>query len=272
MTAGIAANGDRALASRHTERDSALATYVLVPGGGHGGWCYQGIATLLRSHGHDVYTPTLTGVGERAHLLSPQVDLEFHIKEIARLLWFEDLDQVILVGHGYGGMVITGAADRAPKRVGHLLYLDFPTPGNGQCLSDIAPSMVIALRRSAEVFNGVELCAFPDVDLLPYWGVVDPAVVKWMLPRLTPHPWKCFEQPLRLIHEDALRAIPQSHVVSTLASTCCDIDRLRELAQGRMWELQTGHDMMLTEPLLVAEKLIASLEWLPGHRVDSSQP
>ena len=244
-----------------------MATYVLVPGGGHGGWCYQRVAELLRNQGHRVYTPTLTGVGERFHLLSPKVGLDLHIEEITKLLWYEDLHQVILVGHGYGGMVITGAADRAPKRVGHLLYLDAPTPDNGQSLSDIAP-MVIALRRNAEVFDGIELCAFPSVDLLPYWGVVDPAIVEWMLPRLTPHPWKCFEQPLQLANEDAVRAIPQSHVLSVLASGCCDIDRLRELARGRVWELQTGHDMMLTEPRLVVDKLVATSEWLPASRVD----
>ena len=248
-----------------------MATYVLVHGGGHGGWCYQRVAMLLRAQGHLVYTPTLTGVGERVHLLSPQVDLDLHIEEIAKLLWYEDLHQVILVGHGYGGMVITGAADRAPKRVGHLLYLDAPTPSNGQSLSDITP-MITVLRRDTEVFKGIELCCIPRVDLLPYWGVVDPAVIEWMFKRLTPHPWRCFEQPLQLAREDALRAIPQTHVISTLASTCCDIDRLRELARGRLWQLQTGHDMMLTEPELVAEKLVATLEWLPEYRAITPQP
>jgi pimeloyl-ACP methyl ester carboxylesterase len=242
-----------------------LATYVLVHSGGHGGWCYQSVAKLLRAEGHRVYTPTLTGAGERFHLLSPRVDLDLHIEEIAKLLWYEDLYQVILVGHGYGGMVITGAADRVPKRVGHLMYLDAPTPGSGQSLSDIAP-MVIALRRNAEVFDGIELCAFPSVDLLPYWGVVDPEMVEWMLPLLTPHPWKCFEQPLQLAGEDAVRAIPQSHVLSVLASSCCDIDHLRQLAPGRVWEIQAGHDMMLTEPRLVVDKLLATLEWLPEYR------
>jgi pimeloyl-ACP methyl ester carboxylesterase len=244
-----------------------LATYVLVPGGGHGGWCYQSVAELLRNHGHRVYTPTLTGVGERVHLLSRKVGLEMHIEEIAKLLRYEDLRQVILVGHGYGGMVITGAADRARARVGHLVYLDAPTPDHGQSLLDVAP-MVIALRRTAEVFDGIELCAFPSVDLLPYWGVVDPAIVEWMLPRLTPHPWKCFEEPLQLASRDAVRAIPQSHVLSLLASSCCDIDRLRDLARGRVWELETGHDMMLTEPRLVVDKLVATSEWLPVSRVD----
>lgn len=238
-----------------------MATYVLVHGGGHGGWCYQKVARLLRAQGHHVYTPTLTGVAERAHSLSPKVDLYLHIEEIATLLWYEDLHDVVLVGHGYGGMVITGAADRVPKRVGHLLYLDAPTPGNGQSLSDITP-LIMALGRDAEVFNGTEVCCIPSADLLPYWGVDDPAVLAWMYRRLTPHPRKCFEQPLKLVHEGALRAIPQSHVISALASTCCDIEHLREIAHGRVWELHTGHDMMLTEPLLLADKLAATVEWL----------
>jgi pimeloyl-ACP methyl ester carboxylesterase len=109
-----------------------MATYVLVHGGGHGGWCYQAVARLLRSEGHEVYAPSLTGLGERAHLFRSDVDLDCHISDIVNLLRSEDLHDVILVGHSYGGMVITGAADRAADRVGHLVYLDAATPANGQ--------------------------------------------------------------------------------------------------------------------------------------------
>ena len=98
-----------------------MVTYVLVHGGGHGGWCYQRVARRLRSAGHEVYTPTLTGLGERSHLVGPGVDLGTHIQDITALLHYEDLREVILVGHSYGGMVITGAADRAAMRVGRLV-------------------------------------------------------------------------------------------------------------------------------------------------------
>jgi len=111
-----------------------MATFVLVHGGGHGGWCYQPVARLLRSQGHDVYTPTLTGLGEREHLLSPDIDLDTQITDVVKTLQFEDLREVILVGHSYGGMVITGVADRATDRVGHLVYLDAAYPQNGQSL------------------------------------------------------------------------------------------------------------------------------------------
>ena len=99
-----------------------MATYVLVHGGAHGGWCYQRVARVLRANGHDAYTPTLTGVGERAHLVSADVDLDLHIRDITAVLHYEDLRDVILVGHSYGGMVITGVADRATDRIGRLVY------------------------------------------------------------------------------------------------------------------------------------------------------
>src|SRR5579864_6508570 len=101
-----------------------MATYVLVHGGGHGGWCYQRIAPRLRAAGHDVYTPTLTGLGERTHLLRPDINLDTHIADVVGVLKFEGLTGAILVGHSYGGMVITGAADRALSRVAHLVFLD----------------------------------------------------------------------------------------------------------------------------------------------------
>src|SRR6516162_6725643 len=101
-----------------------MATYVLVHGGGHGGWCYGRVARLLRAEGHDVYTPTLTGLGERAHLLDDRVDLHRHVEDVVAVLQFEDLRDVVLVGHSYGGMVITGVADRTADRVGRLVFLD----------------------------------------------------------------------------------------------------------------------------------------------------
>jgi pimeloyl-ACP methyl ester carboxylesterase len=240
-----------------------LATYVLVHDGGHGGWCYQPVARLLRAHGHLVYAPTLTGLAERSHLMGPHVDLQCHVRDIVGLLRYEDLREVILVGHGYGGMVITGAADRVPDQVGHLVYLDAPPPANGQSLSDLAPGAIAALRRYVMTVDGVELCQPPAVDVLSLCGVTDPAMLEWMIPRLTPHPWRCYEQPLELTNEDTLAAIPQSHITSKMGSSYCDIDHLRQLSEGRLWDLRTGHDMMLTEPGWIADKLAATAEWLP---------
>ena len=197
-----------------------MATYVLVHGGGHGGWCYQRVARLLRAAGHEVYTPTLTGLGERSHLLSADVDLDMHITDVTAVLHYEDLRDVILVGHSYGGMVITGVADRASDRVGRLVYLDAANPVNGQSLKDVAGPVIEAARPAGAVIDGMELVLLPAPEAGLFYGVTDPDDVAWMADRLTGHPWKCFEQPLDLTNEDALWAIPQYHIVctSTLAT------------------------------------------------------
>ena len=138
-----------------------MASYVLVHGGGHGGWCYQRVARLLRSAGHEVYAPTMTGVGERAHLLSGSVDLDMHIRDIVAVVEFEDLHDIILVGHSYGGMVITGVADRIADRIGRLVYLDAANPVNGQSLVDVAGPVIEAVRPAGEIVDGVELVLLP---------------------------------------------------------------------------------------------------------------
>ncbi|SRR5579884_157665 len=234
-----------------------MATYVLVHGGGHGGWCYGKVAPLLRAAGHDVHAPTLTGLGERAHLLGPAVDLDMHVRDVVAVLHYEDLREVILVGHSYGGMVITGVADRAADRVGRLVYLDAANPRNGQSLVDVAGPVIEAVRPMGEVVDGVELVLLPAPGAGRFYGVTDDADVAWMDDRLTGHPWRCFEQELELANEDALQAIPQYHVVctSTLATRDRDLmDKAR--ADGRLWEIDTGHDLMITEPRAVADALL----------------
>ncbi|HWS93787.1 MAG TPA: alpha/beta hydrolase, partial [Mycobacterium sp.] len=162
---------------------------------------------------------------------------------------------------------ITGAADCQLARVGHLIYLDGATPANGQSLADVAEAPIAGLLRNVETFNGVQVLPLPNSDLLPYWGVSDPAIVEWMTARLTPHPWKSFLDPLRLANEEAVQAIPKSHLISPLAAVGLDLDALTDLAHGRVWTRNTGHDMMLSEPSWVADKLAATAEWLPAHRI-----
>jgi pimeloyl-ACP methyl ester carboxylesterase len=234
-----------------------MATFVLVHGGGHGGWCYQRVAPLLRGAGHDVCTPTLTGLGERAHLLRADIDLDFHIGDIVNVLHFDDLREVILVGHSYGGMVITGVADRAADRIGKLVFLDAATPKNGESLVDHAGPVINAVRPYGEVVDGIELVLLPGPDAGRLYGVEDPDDLAWMADRLTGHPWQCFEKKLVLGNEDALRAIPDFHVVCT--STIPTRDRTimeRARAAGRLWDIDTGHDLMITAPAAVAAVLL----------------
>jgi len=233
-----------------------MARYVLVHGGGHGGWCYQPVARILRAQGHEVYTPTLTGLGEREHLLSATVDLETHITDVAKLLQFEDLTDVILVGHSYGGMVISGVADRAAGRIRNLVFLDAAMPQNGQSLVDHAGPMMAAARTRSRVVNGIELVLFPGEDPLSFYGVKNPEQIAWMKPKLTPHPWKCFEQKLVLKNEAAMRSIPVSVIVCSSHMNDETRAALRALSNGRFWEIDTGHDLMITEPVAVAGMLL----------------
>lgn len=234
-----------------------MGTYILVHGGAHGGWCYQRVARILRGAGHDVYTPTMTGVGERSHLVSADIDLDLHIRDILAVLHYEDLRDVILVGHSYGGMVITGVADRAPDRIGHIVYLDAASPVNGESLAVLAAPLMDAARSEARMVDGVELVLFPGTGPMPHYGVTDPDDIAWMEERLTPHPWKCFEQPLRLTNEAALWEIPQTHIVCTSTLRGRPPERMeRARAAGRVWDIDTGHDLMISEPEPVAEMLM----------------
>ncbi len=234
-----------------------MATYVLVHGGGHGGWCYQRVARLLQAQGHLVYTPTLSGLGERSGLVTESIDLARHAQDVAAVLHYEDLRDVILVGHSYGGMVITGAADKATDRVGKLVYLDAATPRNGQSLVDVAGPVINAVRPMGQIVDGIELVLLPAPDAGLLYGVTDPDDLAWMAERLTGHPWKCFEQPLVLQNEGALWAIPQYHIVCTSTVATREkslMDRAR--AEGRLWEIDTGHDLMITEPVPTADALL----------------
>jgi pimeloyl-ACP methyl ester carboxylesterase len=205
--------------------------------------------------GHEVYTPTLTGLGERAHLFRAGVDLDCHVNDIVAVLHYEDLRDAILVGHSYGGMVITGAADRASDRVAHRVYLDAIEPRYGQSLVDVSGPFMAAARRDSRIVDGVEMCLFPSDESLPFYGVVDPHTVAWMRECLTPHPWRCFDQRLALTNQAALQAIPQSHISTAAFMPLRNVERLREKADGRVWDIDTSHDLMITEPRKVADLL-----------------
>ncbi len=114
-----------------------MTTFVLIAGGNLGGWVWRRVRRLLESAGHAVYAPTLTGLGERAHLIRPEIDLHVHIRDVLGVLEYEDLRDVVLVGHSYGGMVITGVADRVSDRLAQLVYLDADVPRHGESEFDL---------------------------------------------------------------------------------------------------------------------------------------
>ena len=131
-----------------------MATYVLVHGGWDGGWAWRSVARELQAAGHEGFTPTLTGSGERVHLASPEIDLETHILDIVNVLHYENLHDVILVGISGGGMAITGAAERVPERIGHLIYLDAFAPQDGQSIGDMmGPEMLAGFHQAAQAYG-----------------------------------------------------------------------------------------------------------------------
>jgi pimeloyl-ACP methyl ester carboxylesterase len=173
------------------------------------------------------------------------------------VLFYEDLHDAILVGHSYGGMVITGAGDRAADRLTGLVYLDAANPTNGQSLIDVAGPMITMTRPLGAVVDGVELVLLPAPGAAAFYGITDPDDIAWTDERLTGHPWKCFEQPLRLEHEDALAKLPQYHIVCTENLRTRDRDLMDGArAEGRFWEIDTGHDLMITEPEAVTPALL----------------
>ncbi len=180
-----------------------MATIVLVHGTTAGGWVWRKVAPRLREAGHVVYTPTLTGLGERVHLATPEVGLTTHIDDIVNMLVFEELTGVVLAGHSYGGMVITGVADRVPERIGRLVYLDAVVPEDGEALVDLLPPAAreATARRVAERGEGWLIPIERAVDERPTHNVA--------------HPYKTWTEPVRLHDPAAFAAVPRDYLLFT---------------------------------------------------------
>lgn len=187
-----------------------MATYVLVHGGWGGGWEWTGVAERLRSRGHVVFTPTLTGMGERAHLARPEIDLETHVEDVRAVLWYENLDDVILLGHSYSGAVVTGVADRVPERLRRLVYLDAFVPLDGQSEVDCVPrawAETLMLAPARDRGDGWRIPSpFREADL-----ALPAETARWYAARLTDQPLATCTQPLRLTG-DGGAAVPRTYV------------------------------------------------------------
>jgi len=163
-----------------------MATFLLVHGATSGGWVWKEIALKLRDAGHEVYSPTLTGLGERVHLLSREIGLDTQITDIVNVLQYEDLHDVILVGHSLAGMIITGVADQVPERIAKLIYLDALIPENGESALDLGAPEVNKFQEQRVHAKG-------DGWLFPVYGDSNDAT-----DRHRPHPWKVVTDKLTL--------------------------------------------------------------------------
>ena len=232
-----------------------MSTFVLVHGAWHGGWCWKRLAALLRAAGHEVHTPTLTGLGERAHLMSRAVDLQTHIEDVLNLLRCEELSDVVLCGHSYGGMVITGVADHAADRIRALIYLDAFVPTSGQCLLDFMPrERVTQFRQGAREKGSGWL--IPPISAAFF--KVNAADRAWVDRQCVPHPLACFEQKLALTGAHA--KIPMRGYIQAAGYTPSAFGPIAErLKQDKAWQvtsLPCGHDVMIDMPGELAELLI----------------
>src|SRR5262249_13203104 len=168
-----------------------------------GGWCWSKTVPLLRAHGHDVYAPTLTGLGERAHLVHPEIGLATHIEDVVNVLEFEDLRRVILVGNSSGGMVITGVLERIPERIAHVVYLDAFVPEDGQSLVDLLPvdrrqAMKDLVKAEGQGWLLTRFAPLPPHRIVrDIWGVTSDDDASWTLQRLRPTPFRHFTDPIK---------------------------------------------------------------------------
>lgn len=233
-----------------------MARFVLVHGAFHGGWCWTRVTARLRAAGHDVWAPSLTGLGERAHLATETTGLHTHVEDIASLIEAEELDDVTLVGHSYGGMVITGVGERLPGRLRRLVYLDAILPRHGESALDKI-GMEFAKVLQARMEQGGPRPGVPTAD---FFGVFAPDDVAWLHRQLRPHPRKAYTER----HEgpdNRVAAIPRTYVY-------CDdpamgpFDAAAKLRADPKWQfhvLHTGHDAMVSDPQGVVDILLRDL-------------
>jgi len=232
-----------------------MATFVIVHGAWSGGHAWRWVRPLLRAAGHEVVTPSLTGLGNRAHLATPTTDLDTHIADVDAVLYYEDLSDVVLVGHSYGGMVIAGVADHVPERIGQLVYLDADVPLEGESMMDHVPADERAGYEEAARARGDGWRVPPPFpDPLPP-GL--PAEVVWTVSRMAPHPLATMTQPLHLEHGDA--DLPRTFVLCTEGKENefepPYVARVRTDPSWRFFELAANHVAHVTAP----EKLTATL-------------
>jgi pimeloyl-ACP methyl ester carboxylesterase len=237
---------------------SAPKTFVLVHGAWHGGWCWRDVRTMLEARGHRVFTPTLTGLGERHHLSSASVDLHTHIRDVVAVLECEELNDVVLVGHSYAGYIVNAVANTMPTRVSAVIYLDalLPTAGKS-AIASWPPEQVAAIEKT--LIDGFKLASFPpEMFDVP---ASDKANTAWLQRRLTDMPYNVFKTPFPAAPADNAAAIKNIRVTYVKCSEAKLDGPKYSLEQARAEKmnivmLKTGHNPMMTAPKLFVDSLL----------------
>jgi pimeloyl-ACP methyl ester carboxylesterase len=226
--------------------DSNQYTYVIVHGAWGGGWAFRQVDSLLTADGHKVYRPTLTGQGEKSHLASTNVDLSTHIQDIVNVILYEDLHGIVLVGHSYGGMVITGVADRVPDRIRHLIYVDAFLPLDGE-----------SVNTSRVHFGTRDLSLNTTNGFVTYRGFNSSRP----LPHDVPMSARCFSEPISLKNQDAARRIPATYILAVPPGSPVQEARFyffSERAKERGWPvltIESDHNIQWSHPNELAKML-----------------
>jgi pimeloyl-ACP methyl ester carboxylesterase len=232
-----------------------MTTFVLVHGAWHGGWCYKRVARSLRQAGHDVYTPTLTGLGERAHLMGRTIDLTTHIQDIVGVIRCEELSDVVLCGHSYGGMVIAGAAEQIATKIRSLVYLDAFVPENGKSVFDYLPAEQSGEMRTDAAQNGEGYKVTPIPAAV---FAVNDKDAAWVDAMCVKHPLATFEQKLALTG----RQVPKRVYIIAAGWEPSPFQQFSERYKNdRDWQfvsMACGHDVMVDQPRELADALIAA--------------
>ena len=241
-----------------------MATFVLIHGAWHGGWCWWKVAPLLQEAGRTVLTPSLTGLGDRAHLaaLMPPAsfNLDLHIRDVAQLLESNDLQDAVLVAHAYAGMVITGVAEVCPERIAALVYVNGVVPADGEAMVDQleavrGPEFVARIRQ--HIADSAPFMPAPTTsdEIAERWSITDPDDQRFVLPRLSPQPTLTFSQPVRTGRPEA-QALRREFVLCSESG----FEAVAEKAAASNWgvhRIDTGHDPMITTPRELADILLA---------------
>ena len=230
-------------------------TFVLVHGAFHGGWCWKKVIPLLQAQGHRVYTPTQTGLGERSHLLRPNLGLQTFVDDITNVLLWEDLTDVTLVGHSFGGIIISGVADRMPERIRNLIYLDSLILQDGESAFDKIPVKVAQQRRIAaqEASGGLTLVV-PEPAA---FGITQATDAAWLKRYCTPHPLSTYDDPMVLSNAPG-NGLAATYVAVTpyYEPTTSSRDYAQNRSDWRYLEVPGSHDMMVDNPTGVVDIML----------------
>jgi pimeloyl-ACP methyl ester carboxylesterase len=232
-------------------------TFLVCHGAWSAGWAWKKMHPLMQAAGHRLLTPSYTGLGEHAHLANPSIDLETHIEDILNVIKYEDISDIVLIGHSYGGMVATGVADRARDRVNQLIYLDAFVPDDGQSLLDLNEVARQPMLERAGSGGGWRIPPNPTPP------DTAPADVAWLTERRVDMPIKCFEMPLKLLHGEL--TLPRNYIYATRITPADTFGRFAARAKSEPgWcyhEIDASHSPNVTAPealMTLLQKIVAA--------------